>query len=147
MAQQIPTDSAGRHLILYDAVCGLCNRLVRLVLPRDRREVFHFTSLQGDLGRSLVRQFGRDPDRLDTFYVVSDYRSASPALLCRARAALFVAEALGGPWRALAILGVLPDGLLNPAYHLVARYRYRLFGRRESCLMPPVEYQGRFIGR
>jgi predicted DCC family thiol-disulfide oxidoreductase YuxK len=147
MAQQIPTDSAGRHLILYDAVCGLCDRLVRLVLPRDRREVFHFASLQSDLGRSLVRQFGRDPDRLDTFFVVSDYRSPSPALLCRARAALFVAKALGGAWRALEVLGVLPDAMLNPAYHLIARHRYRLFGRRESCLMPPAEYQRRFIDR
>ena len=147
MAQQIPTDSAGRHLILYDAVCGLCDRLVRLVLPRDRREVFHFASLQSDLGRSLVRQFGRDPDRLDTFFVVSDYRSPSPALLCRARAALFVAKALGGAWRALEVLGVLPDAMLNPAYHLIARHRYRLFGRRESCLMPPAEYQRRCIDR
>ena len=147
MAQQIPTDSAGRHLILYDAVCGLCDRLVRLVLPRDRREVFHFASLQSDLGRSLVRQFGRDPDRLDTFFVVSDYRSPSPALLCRARAALFVAKALGGAWRALEVLGVLPDAMLNPAYHLIARHRYRLFGRRESCLMPPAEYQRRFMDR
>ncbi|MGD0868549.1 MAG: DCC1-like thiol-disulfide oxidoreductase family protein [Bryobacteraceae bacterium] len=147
MAPQTPADSAGRHLILYDAVCGLCDRLVRFVLPRDHREVFHFASLQSKCGQSLVRQFGRDPDCLDTFYVVSDYRSASPALLCRARAALFVAKALGGPWRALAVLGVLPDGLLNPAYHLVARHRYRLFGRREGCLMPPAQYQRRFIDR
>jgi predicted DCC family thiol-disulfide oxidoreductase YuxK len=44
-------------------------------------------------------------------------------------------------------LGVLPDAMLNPAYHLIARYRYRLFGRRESCLMPPAEYQRRFIDR
>jgi predicted DCC family thiol-disulfide oxidoreductase YuxK len=94
-----------------------------------------------------VQKFGRDPDRLDTFYVVSDYRSASPALLCRARAVLFVAKSLGGPWRALAVLGVLPDAMLNPAYHLIARHRYRLFGRRESCLMPPAEYQRRFIDR
>jgi predicted DCC family thiol-disulfide oxidoreductase YuxK len=147
MAPQIPADSAGRHLILYDAVCGLCDRLVRFVPPRDRREVFHFASLQSDLGRSLVRQFGRDPDRLDTFFVVSDYRSASPEFLCRARAGLFVAKSLGGPWRALAVLAVLPDGLLNAAYHLVARHRYRLFGRRESCLMPPAQYRRRFIDR
>ena len=147
MAPQIPAESAGRHLILYDAVCGLCHRLVRLVQPRDRPEVFHFASLQSGLGQSLVRQFGRDPDRVDTFYVVSDYRSASPALLCRARAALFVAKSLGGPWRALAVLGVLPDGLLNAAYDLVGRHRYCLFGRRESCLMPPAEYQRRFIDR
>src|ERR1035441_8466439 len=133
MAPQIPAESAGRHLILYDAVCGLCHRLVRLVLPRDRPEVFHFASLQSGLGQSLVQKFGRDPDRLDTFYVVSDYRSASPALLCRARAVLFVAKSLGGSSRALSVWGVLPDGLLNPAYHLVDRHRYRLCGRLETC--------------
>ena len=147
MTPKIPAHPAGRHLILYDAVCGLCDRLVRFVLPRDRREVFHFASLQSDWGRSLVRQFGRDPDRLDTFFVVSDYRSASPALLCQARAALFVAKALGGPWRALTALGILPDGLLNPVYDGIARHRYRLFGRRESCFLPPAEYQRRFVDR
>src|ERR1017187_6391556 len=106
-----------------------------------------FTSLRSDLGRSLVQKFGRDPDRLDTFYVVSDYRSASPALLCRARAVLFVAKAIVSPWWVLTAFGALPDGMLNPAYNLIARHRYRLFGRRESCLVPPADYQRRFIDR
>lgn len=147
MALQTPANSAGRHLILYDAVCGLCDRLVRFVLSRDRREVFHFASLQSGLGRSLARQFGCDPDRLDTFYVVLDYRSASPALLGRARAALFVVKALGAPWRSLAVLGILPDRILNPAYDLIARHRHGLFGRRQSCPAPPAEYQRRFVDR
>src|ERR1039457_3409022 len=147
MAPQIPADSAARHLILYDAVCALCTGLVRFVLPRDRRQVFHFASLQSDLGQSLVRRFGRDPDPLDTFYVVSNYRSASPALLGRARAALFVVKALMSPWRVLTVFGVLPDGILNPAYNLIARNRYRLFGRCTSCLAPPPGYQRRFVGQ
>jgi predicted DCC family thiol-disulfide oxidoreductase YuxK len=133
------------HLLLYDGVCGLCNRLVQFVIPRDKRVVFDFASLQSDIGRSILRQHGRAPNDLDTFYVVTNYRTAAPALLSRARAALFVVTALGGLWRAAGLLGLLPTLVLDWAYDLIARRRYRLFGRYDKCLMPPPEHKNRFI--
>jgi predicted DCC family thiol-disulfide oxidoreductase YuxK len=138
---------SGRHLILYDAVCGLCDRTVRFILPRDHRGLFHFAALQSDIGRSTLRRFGRDPDHLNTFCVETNYRSASPDLLDQARAALFVAKSIGGGWRAFTIFGILPDALLNPAYGLVARHRYQVFGQQESCLLPSPEYRSRFVDR
>jgi predicted DCC family thiol-disulfide oxidoreductase YuxK len=134
-----------RHLILYDGVCGLCNRLNRFVLKRDPAGVFQFASLQGGPGQSLLRAYGRDPDSLETLYVVVSYGSKSPVLLSKSRAALFVLNALGGPWRLVAIVGMLPRRLLDWAYDLVARNRYTLFGRYESCLLPSPEYKSRFI--
>jgi predicted DCC family thiol-disulfide oxidoreductase YuxK len=131
-------------VILYDATCALCNALVQFVLVRDRRELFHFAALQNNLGQSLARRFGRDPGQLDTFYVVVDYRSAAPALLDRARAVLFVARSLGGPWRLLALAGILPRAILDPVYGLIARLRYRFFGRRARCLTPASTYRRRF---
>ncbi len=135
----------GRHLILYDGVCGLCNRLNRFVLKRDTIGVFQFASLQSRLGQSLLRGYGTDPGNLKTLYVVVNYGSQSPVLLSKSRAALFVLKTLGGPWRLAAILGVFPRRLLDWAYDLVARHRYAVFGRYESCLMPSPEYKNRYI--
>ncbi len=134
----------GCHLILYDGVCRLCNRLNRFVLKRDAAAVFCFASLQSDLGQSLLRRYGRNSDRVETLYVVVNYGSKS-VLLAKSRAVLFILKTLGGPWRLTAVFGILPGRLLDWAYDLIARNRYRLFGRYESCLMPNPEYRSRFI--
>jgi predicted DCC family thiol-disulfide oxidoreductase YuxK len=135
----------GEHLLLYDGVCGLCNRLNNFVLPRDARGLFDFASLQSAAGRSALERFGKNAEDLDTFYVVTNYRSESPALLSKADAALFVMTTLGAPWRWLGLFGMFPTALLDRIYDLIARYRYPLFGRTESCLMPSGEYKQRFI--
>ena len=132
-------------MVLYDGVCALCNRLNNFVLPRDNRGVFDFASLQSAMGRSALQRFGRNPDDLNTFYLVTNYRSESSALLSKASAALFVMEKLGAPWRWLRFFGVLPSALLDRVYDLTARCRYQLFGRYESCLMASAEYKKRFI--
>ena len=82
---------------------------------------------------------------MNTLYVVSDYKTAAPRLLSKGRAALFVAGIVGWPWKAASVLGVLPGGLLDRAYDLVARYRYRLFGRYDQCVIPRPEHRARFV--
>jgi predicted DCC family thiol-disulfide oxidoreductase YuxK len=141
----LPQEQPGRHLLLYDGVCGLCNRLNGFVLPRDPGGVFHFAPLQSETARSILLRFGRDSGSLETFYVVEDYRSAAPRLWSKARAGLFVARQIGGVWRLLTIFGILPDFLLNFVYDLIARHRYRIFGRYDVCLMPKPEYKARFV--
>ncbi len=135
----------GSHLILYDGNCGLCHRLVRFVLRRDRRGVFHFASIQGDFGRTLLQHFGGDPDTLTTFYIVTEYRAPSPTLLCKSRAALLLFNTLGGPWSAFGILRIIPAAFLDRCYDLIARNRYGLFGRTESCVVPDDKYKNRMI--
>jgi len=137
--------SAGSHLILYDGVCGLCNRLNAFVLKHDRKAHFRFASLQSAKVQSLLRQYCRNPDDLDTFYVIANYDSGSSLLFERARAGLFVLKTLGGPWRWAGILGVLPDSLLNLGYDCLARSRYRIFGKYEQCMLPSAADRERFI--
>ena len=137
--------AAGEHLILYDGVCGLCNQLNQFVLPRDPEGVFLFASLQSAVGRSMLQRFGRNADDLNTFFVVKNHRSASPALVSKSRAALLVAKTLGAPWRWLGIFDGFPSALLDRGYDLVARNRYRLFGRSETCWLPSPEYKNRFL--
>lgn len=138
-------NEAGRHLILYDGVCGLCNRVNSMVLKRDQKELFHFAALQSPPSSEIMRQFQRDPATLDTFYVVQDYRSRSPRLLDKADAALFIATHLGGFWRLARVFGIIPKFVRNKAYDLVARYRYRVFGRYDACSVPNPEHRRRFI--
>jgi predicted DCC family thiol-disulfide oxidoreductase YuxK len=145
LAPQALIPARGEHLILYDGVCGLCNRLNQFVLLRDTRAVFDFAPLQSITGRSVLQRFGRDTEDLTTFYVVANYRSESPALLSKARATSFVMKTLegGGMW--LRAFRILPNALVNLGYSLIARNRYRIFGRSESCLMPSAEFRKRFI--
>ena len=147
MAQSLMQDPAGggTHLVLYDGVCGLCNRLLQFLLAHDRRAIFAFASLQSAIGRSTVERFGGNPDELSSFYVVSNFRTDRARMVGRGRAALFVAGELGWPWKAAVLFRVVPTAILNRVYDVVARNRYRVFGRLERCLMPRPEYRRRFI--
>ena len=135
----------GAHLVLYDGVCGLCDRLVGFLLEHDRRAVFTFTSLQSETGRAVVGRFGANPDDLATFYVLTDYRSSRARFLSRSRAALFVAGELAWPWKAAVVARILPKAILDRVYDVVARNRYRVFGRHDQCLAPRPEFRNRFV--
>ena len=144
-AAQPPGTGDGRHLLLYDGVCGLCDRLVQFVLAHDRRGVFRFAQLQGATGRAIVERAGANPDDLTTFYVVRDYGTPRARTLVKGRAAIFVGRALGWPWKATGLFGVLPTAVLDWGYDVVARNRYRIFGRFDQCAIPRPEQRRRFV--
>jgi len=137
--------SAGKHLILYDGVCGLCNGLVRFVIPRDRRERFRFAPLQGDTARRVLKAFGRTPDDLDTFYVIADYEGSAARLHERDRASIFVLGSLGFPWFLAVAFRILPGFLRRWSYTYIARRRYRWFGKFDSAPIPAPDARGRFL--
>jgi predicted DCC family thiol-disulfide oxidoreductase YuxK len=82
---------------------------------------------------------------LSTFYVVVDYRTQQARRLSKSRAALFAISALGWPWKAAGLFGILPAAFLDRLYDLIAGNRYRVFGRHHHCLIPQPEYRSRFI--
>jgi predicted DCC family thiol-disulfide oxidoreductase YuxK len=135
----------GRHLLLYDGVCGLCSHLVQFVLARDRGRVFHFAALQSDAGKAALETRGADAGTLTTFYVLTNYRDEEARLLAKGQAALFVAATLGWPWKVARLFAVLPPAWLDRLYELVARHRYRLFGRLDQCLIPNAKDRNRFV--
>ena len=144
-ATQPGTAGKGDHLVLYDGVCGLCNGLLQFLLTQDRRGVFAFASLQSRTGRTVVEHLGGEPADLTSFYVLANYQTNRSRTLARSKAALFVAGQLGWPWKAAVIARVLPDAVLDRAYDVIARNRYRVFGRFEQCLAPRPEFRSRFI--
>ena len=135
----------GAHLVLYDGACGLCSRLVQFLLKHDRRAVFTFASLQSAVGRTVTERFGQDPAELTSFHVLANYRGNSPRMFSRSSAALFVAGELGWPWKMAGLMSVLPTSILDQVYDVVARNRYRWFGRREACLVPTPALRARFL--
>ena len=142
---QASSDGPGVHLVLYDGVCGLCNRLLQFLLAVDDRAVFDFASLQSATGRAIVERAGGHSDDLNSFYVSANYRRPGARVIAKGEAALFVAGELGLPWKLAGLMRALPPGWLDRAYDRVARNRYRIFGRHEQCLAPRPEFRNRFV--
>jgi predicted DCC family thiol-disulfide oxidoreductase YuxK len=139
------TDPA-HPILLYDGVCGLCNRLVQFVLKRDAGAHFLFASLQSGFASRILQRHGLDPHDLDTLYVVEENERPGERLTARSDAVISVLRQLGGPWRAVSILlRALPRRLRDWGYGVIARNRYRIFGKYESCLLPQEKYQHRFL--
>jgi predicted DCC family thiol-disulfide oxidoreductase YuxK len=139
---QAPAGSGGAHLVLYDGVCGLCNRLLQFLLAHDRRAVFSFAPLQGPTAKSLVARFGGNPTT-PTLYVCANFRTDDARVMAKSdgalsRASLMAVESSDGrPCRA--------EGPPRCPYDVVARIRYRVFGRYEQCLAPRPEFRSRFV--
>ena len=140
-----------RPIILYDGVCGLCNRLNQFVLRRDREDIFRFASLQSPLAARILARHGANPQDLDTVYVVLNHDLTIEAqpderLLPRSDAVIFVLKHLGGIWRVFGLFfQLLPRFLPDWGYRVVARNRYRVFGRFEACMLPSAQDRSKFI--
>lgn len=135
--QPVPDEPDG--LILFDGVCVFCSRWVRFVIDRDPERRFSFLAIQSERGRVLAARYGIDPDAPQTNAVVWGGR-----ITFKSDAALTVLGALAAT-RPLSLLKVVPRLLRDPAYDLIARNRYRIFGRTDACLVPTPEERARFI--
>ena len=133
-------------IVFYDGVCGLCNRLNQFLLRRDHDARIRFAALQSPIARQLLAAHGLDPADLDTVYVMADWRAGTERVLSRSKAVLHALDQLGGPWRALAMAGgLVPSPLSDLLYRVVARNRYRIFGRFDACQIPPPGGRERFL--
>ena len=132
-------------IILYDGVCGLCSRLCQFVLARDPAGRFRFAALQGAVAGEILKRHGRDPRDLDTLYLVLAPGRMEERLLRKSDAALWIVRELGGPWRLSGALRIVPRTIRDLGYDLVARTRYRLFGRYDTCPLPDPRQRARFL--
>lgn len=131
--------------MLYDGVCGLCNRLIQFLLKRDKNDALRFASLQSDFAAAILKRQGADPHNLDTVYVVVDHELPSERLLARSDAILSLGQALGGIWSASVVGKVIPRKLRDALYDVVAKNRYKVFGKHDSCMMPEGRYRRKFL--
>jgi predicted DCC family thiol-disulfide oxidoreductase YuxK len=125
-------------VLLFDGVCTLCNGVVQFVIQRDPAGRFQFATLQSDAARRLLQAA---PQPLpDTLVLVEDGR-----MFLRSTAVLRVARGLEFPWPLAFVLVVVPRPLRDWVYDIVARNRYRWFGRRDVCMVPTPELRARFL--
>lgn len=133
-------------IVLYDGVCGLCNSCVQFLLKRDHHDRLRFASLQSGFASALLRKHGIDSRELNTMYVVVDYGLATESLLSRADAVLFLGQGFGGVWNVARLLRILPKWAGDRSYNLIARHRYRFFGKYESCPLLDERHRHKFLG-
>lgn len=128
-------------MVYFDGVCGLCNRFVDFVLRRDRRGVFRFAPLQGGTASERLSQ-GRRPGNPELRTLLVEDKDGVHE---KSEAVLRVLAELGGAWRLFGIAKRVPRALRDGLYDLLARNRYRLFGKRETCRLPTAGERARFL--
>jgi predicted DCC family thiol-disulfide oxidoreductase YuxK len=129
-----------RPIILFDGECNLCAWSVQFIIRRDPAARFRFAALQSPAGRRLLAERGIDAGGIDSVVLVED-----AAWFARSGAALRIARRLSGAWPLLGALLIVPRPLRDWAYDIVARNRFRWFGRRASCMIPTPALRERFL--
>ncbi len=130
------------YLVIYDGDCNLCAAIVKFIIPRDRRGIIRFAALQSATVRQWEGIAGHPlpANMRNTIIWIERGR-----IYIRSTAALRMVRRLSGGWPLLSIFLLIPAWLRDPLYSLVAKNRYRWFGKRESCLVAVPEYQDRFL--
>lgn len=129
------------RLVVFDGVCVLCSFFARFIVRFDREERFRFATAQSTFGEALFRAYGLRTDVYETNLVLID-----GAPHTKLDSLVATADALGWPWRAACILRLLPRGLRDWLYDRIARNRYAIFGKRQSCEIPSSALRERLIG-
>jgi predicted DCC family thiol-disulfide oxidoreductase YuxK len=137
---RVPSFPDDRPIFIFDAHCVLCSRWVEWVLRHDRAGRYRLLSAQSALGYALYVHFGLDPEDYETNILLID-----GVALMKAEGSIRLAMGLGFPWSLAGILRILPRRLADALYAWVARNRFRMFGRRETCYLPRNDDRERFI--
>jgi predicted DCC family thiol-disulfide oxidoreductase YuxK len=127
-------------IILFDGVCNFCNGSVNFIIERDPAGYFKFAPLQSEIGEKLLRENGVDKVETDSVVLIEDGK-----VYTHSTAALRVARQLEGGWKWFYYLRFVPRVIRDGAYKLFAKYRYRLFGKKDECMLPSPEIRARFL--
>ncbi len=127
-------------IVLFDGVCNFCNSSINFIIEHDSSGYFKFAPLQSEVGEELTAKHGIDRVETDSVILVEDEK-----VYTHSDAALGIARHLNGIWSWAYAFRVIPRPVRDLAYKLVARNRYRLFGRRDACMMPTPEIRARFL--
>ena len=138
-------ESTSKLIVLYDGVCGLCNRAVQFLLKRDRHDRLRFASLQSDFAAGVLRRHGIDHTELNTIYVVLNHATTGEELLTKGDALLSLARELSGIWQVARLGRIVPRPIRDRLYDFVARHRYQVFGKTETCMLPDPAQRHKFV--
>jgi predicted DCC family thiol-disulfide oxidoreductase YuxK len=126
-------------VIFFDGVCNLCNNTVQFVIKRDKEQRFRFASLQGEAGQAMLQQNQLPHGHFNSFILYENGQA-----YFRSTAALKMLSQLKG-WKWTRIFMLVPRFLRDGVYNLVARNRYRWFGKKDACMIPTPDLKSRFL--
>lgn len=127
-------------IILFDGVCNFCNGAINFILRQDKKGVFRFAPLQSEKGQQLLRQFDLPQTSFDSFILIDEgkvYKSST--------AGLRLYNKLPWYWKWTQLFWVVPRLVRDAVYDIIARNRYRWFGKKDQCMVPTPEIKSRFL--
>lgn len=130
-----------RYIVIFDGVCNFCNGAVNFIIKRDPEGVFAFTPMQSELARELMGKYSVPNVGVDTFLLIKNGQC-----FVFSSAALEISRDLTGFWYLFYVLRLVPSPIRDTCYKLFARNRYKLFGRKDTCMVPSKEVKSRFVG-
>ena len=134
------TEIKKHKIILFDGICNLCNSSVNFVIRHDKNDVFKFATLQSEIGKDLVSKFKIDATKVDSIILIDGDKHYE-----KSSAALRIAKWLSGAYPLFYGFMIVPRFIRNSVYNLVAKNRYKWFGKKESCMIPTVELKSKFL--
>ena len=127
-------------IILFDGVCNFCNGSVNFIIERDKKSYFKFAPLQSEIGQKLLDEYKIDKTQTDSVVLIENGEA-----FVRTTAALRIARKLSGAWKLFYAFIIVPSFIRDVFYKLFAKYRYKMFGKTEACMMPTPELRARFL--
>lgn len=131
----------GKKIVLFDGVCNLCNRTIQRIIKRDQNDVFRFAALQSEVGKKLVSERNIDTKKVDSIILIEP----GVAYYVKSDAALQIGRQLKGYRTISRLLNLIPSGLRNIVYDLLARNRYSWYGKKDQCMIPTPELKVKFL--
>jgi len=127
-------------IILFDGVCNFCNGSINFIIERDKAGYFKFAPLQSEIGEKLLQENGIDKAETDSIVLIEDGK-----VYTHSTAALRIARKLEGNWSWFYKLMIIPRFVRDGFYKLFAKYRYKMFGKQDACMLPTPEVRSRFL--
>ena len=132
--------SLNKQIILFDGVCNFCNSSINFIIDHDPEKHFKFAALQSEIGQEILRKFDKNTEDFDSVFLLKNN-----TLYQKSEAALEITKHLSGFWKYLAVFNIFPTSFLNFFYDIIAKNRYRFFGKADSCRIPTPELRERFL--
>ena len=133
--------NTSQPVLFFDGECNLCNRFVQFVILHDRKMIFRFASLQSEAGRQMLEKLKASGQKIPDSVILS----FNDCYYLQSDAALQLFRLLGRGWQLLYGLTIIPRFIRNSVYDLIARNRYKWFGKRDACMVPTAELRARFL--
>ena len=133
-------ENSNNKIVLFDGVCNLCNSSVQFIIKHDKKKQFLFASLQGKFGQEVLKKNNFSTESLNTLILIEGDK-----IFTRSTGVLRMLKHLGGRWSLLYGFIIFPAFIRDAVYNWVSKNRYKLFGKKDECMIPAKELKERFL--